>query len=1007
VASRYWLVQSGSSTRQIFLSFCLGCLCLATGCGLFGTQTNKLTVQSTNPQSGVQIRVIHNDDTPPTEFSHATPFTDSVGIQHTNITVIAPLSEPGGHLFVGWSNCDPGPNPGECKLDLTSDKTVTANYLAPAAPAFTSADNTIFTVNISNSVFVVTATGVPVPTITETGTLPPGITFGPQTDPLLPSGIGLLGKPAGGSGGKYNITFTASNSLGTAVQAFTLTVNEPPTITSASSTNVTEGVFFSFQVTARGFPTPSLSLPSVVNNLPLGVTFDSATGVLSGTPAPGTSTASPYHLDFDAFNGVFPDARQTFTLFVGQASTSLAVQSLTFNPNPVVGGQNTTGTVTLTGPAPAGGVQVSFLNSNAVLVGIPPVTIPAGASSATFTATTGAVSVSTPATITASVLGGTGVPATLTLNPAAGGALAISPATLPPATINVPYVVTLTATGGTPPYTWSVGQSPSQTLPQSVTLAPATGVLSGTPLTAEAGNYKIFATVKDSTNQTATQPYLFVVSNGSPCALNGQYAFLFQGFDAGGTVATAGSFTVASGAVTGGAEDINRSTGVSANVPLSGTQADCVMAGSNIGVLTLTTPTQPPTTTYIFTTDSLGTEGKFIEFDRTSAAVGTSGSGLFLKQTALSLGPGGNVVFGLSGEFRANIGQPGVPTPVRAVAAGQLTLDGTANITSGEMDVSTIKSSVFGTAVTSGPLLLTAPAGTFAGIPDTNGRNSATLLVPSLNNTTGIAGTLNFVYYVAGPGRAILLQTDARSSTVPVLGGVMRPQGPIDAGFGAPGAGASLVFATNGLSNFSGPTVSIGQILPDGAGALTGTIDQTASASGTAVTGTYTTVDAKGRVKLTLGTQNQVVYLLSDPSAGAAEGIIVDAPGAAVGFGELKQQASPIGGFNTGSLNGLFRANSVPPSPPGVPVDAGQATLDGIGPNPTSFNFGFNEDVANINPLAKTAIGGNYAVAANGRGTVTVPPSATPALVFWTISPHEFVLLKPLGAAGTLLEFRQ
>jgi probable HAF family extracellular repeat protein len=64
-------------------------------------------------------------------------------------------------------------------------------------------------------------------------------------------------------------------------------------------------------------------------------------------------------------------------------------QSLTFNPNAVDGGSNTTGTVTLTQPAPAGGAVVSLNSSNSPVATVPAsVTVPAGATSANFIVTT-------------------------------------------------------------------------------------------------------------------------------------------------------------------------------------------------------------------------------------------------------------------------------------------------------------------------------------------------------------------------------------------------------------------------------------------------------------------------------------------------------------------------------------------------------------------------------------------------------------------------------------------
>src|SRR5208337_4264965 len=91
------------------------------------------------------------------------------------------------------------------------------------APAITSANSTTFTVG-SAGTFSVTATGFPAPTLSQTGTLPNGVTFTPGTGTLA-------GTPAAGTAGTYPITITASNGVGSnATQNFTLTVDTAPVI---------------------------------------------------------------------------------------------------------------------------------------------------------------------------------------------------------------------------------------------------------------------------------------------------------------------------------------------------------------------------------------------------------------------------------------------------------------------------------------------------------------------------------------------------------------------------------------------------------------------------------------------------------------------------------------------------------------------------------------------------------------------------------------------------------
>ncbi len=99
----------------------------------------------------------------------------------------------------------------------TSASSANDKFTYLAAPAFTSAASATFTVGTVGT-FTPAATGSPAPTITESGTLPTGVTFASGT---------LSGTPS--HAGVFPITLTAHNGVGTdAVQAFTLTVVSPP-----------------------------------------------------------------------------------------------------------------------------------------------------------------------------------------------------------------------------------------------------------------------------------------------------------------------------------------------------------------------------------------------------------------------------------------------------------------------------------------------------------------------------------------------------------------------------------------------------------------------------------------------------------------------------------------------------------------------------------------------------------------------------------------------------------
>ena len=76
----------------------------------------------------------------------------------------------------------------------------------------------------------------------------------------------------------------------------------------------------------------------------------------------------------------------------------------------------------------------------------------------------------------------------LTVNPAANTTVSVgTPSPLPAGVVGTPYSQTLTATGGTGPYTWTILFG---SLPSGLTLS-SSGVISGTPLTAGAQNFTV------------------------------------------------------------------------------------------------------------------------------------------------------------------------------------------------------------------------------------------------------------------------------------------------------------------------------------------------------------------------------------------------------------------------------------------------------------------------------------------------------------------------------------
>jgi hypothetical protein len=120
------------------------------------------------------------------------------------------------------------------------------------------------------------------------------------------------------------------------------------------------------------------------------------------------------------------------------------LQSLTINPSSVVGGSTAIGTVSLNGPAPAGGLQVQLSSNNPNVASVPAsVTVPAGQTRASFSITTRPVASQTQAMITAR-LGNSSRQVTLTVVPPSIQSLSISPSTVRGGS-NATGIVTLNA----------------------------------------------------------------------------------------------------------------------------------------------------------------------------------------------------------------------------------------------------------------------------------------------------------------------------------------------------------------------------------------------------------------------------------------------------------------------------------------------------------------------------------------------------------------------------------
>jgi len=87
--------------------------------------------------------------------------------------------------------------------------------------------------------------------------------------------------------------------------------------------------------------------------------------------------------------------------------------------------------------------------------------------------------------------------------------LAVTTSSLPAATLNAAYSATFTASGGTPPYGWSITAG---SLPDGLSLNSTTGVISGTPTAAASFSFTVQAVDSSTSAQTATKSLSITVA---------------------------------------------------------------------------------------------------------------------------------------------------------------------------------------------------------------------------------------------------------------------------------------------------------------------------------------------------------------------------------------------------------------------------------------------------------------------------------------------------------------
>ncbi|MFB2729635.1 putative Ig domain-containing protein, partial [Shewanella mangrovisoli] len=327
-------------------------------------------------------------------------------------------------------------------------------------------------------------------------TLPSWLSFNAAT------GV-LSGTPSNANVGSHAVLLRATDVDGlTADQSFTIVVanvNDAPTISSTALTSATQDAAYSYTLVATDSDVgDSLTLSAVT--LPSWLSFNAATGVLSGTPSNANVGSHAVLLRATDVDGLTAD--QSFTIVVANvndaptiSSTALtsATQDAAYSYTLVatdsdVGDSLTLSAVTL--PS-----WLSFNVATGVLSGTP----------------TNANVGSHVVLLRATDVDGLTADQSFTIAVAnVNDAPTISSTALTNATQDAAYSYTLVATDS------DVGDSltlSAVTLPSWLSFNAATGVLSGTPTNANVGSHVVLLRATDGDGLTADQSFTIVVAN--------------------------------------------------------------------------------------------------------------------------------------------------------------------------------------------------------------------------------------------------------------------------------------------------------------------------------------------------------------------------------------------------------------------------------------------------------------------------------------------------------------
>lgn len=448
----------------------------------------------------------------------------------TGVAYAAKLVATGGASPYGWSISAGALPPG---LSLDSSGAIHGTPSAAGSFAFTAAvtdsgspqqgASAVLTITI-NAALTLGTSNLPVGTVgspytailsASGGQLPYSWTV---TAGALPAGLTLdaargviSGRPTTAQHASFTIGVSdAAAPNQTASRAFTVIINGAGTLTisTAALGGGAVGVAYAASLGATGGTTPYTWALSA-GSLPPGLTLGAATGAIGGTPtAAGTFSVTVLATD-------------------ASVPPQMATRQLAITVAPPL--------VITTASLPGGVTGAAYGAPLSATGGTSPYTwslrggaLPAGLALNPATGVISGTPVAAAGTSSFQVqVADSGTPlqtATASLQIVVTAALTIGTSQLANAIVNRPYQVALAASGGTPPYAWTLAAG---ALPAGMTLSPA-GVLSGVATTAGSSSFTVQVTDASAPSQSVTRnltllvtPSLVIVTTSLPKATEG------------------------------------------------------------------------------------------------------------------------------------------------------------------------------------------------------------------------------------------------------------------------------------------------------------------------------------------------------------------------------------------------------------------------------------------------------------------------------------------------------